>query len=564
MPRQQQLPRRNRRSRGGDAGATGEDGGTTSAGGNGSSTGGASSTTGETGDTGEGGSAGEGEPASSNDAPSLGDPCDTNGALACNGAAQKLRLICDAGQWKNNGSCSADENCEQTSGVCAPIDDNCDGLDPGDTYCDANSVRKCNADFVTSPVTEECTAACRVYQGQGQCVWVTQVATGRHTCAVLNTGQLRCWGNNARGQLGLGNTEPLGDQQFEMPPPDVPLDEPVTSVAVASGHHTCAILASGHVRCWGANSAGELGLGSTETIGDNELATQNVNLEESATQVAVGEDFSCALLASGAVRCWGNAYRTGIPNAVSNIGDDESPTENVHLGAKAVQLTAGVQHTCALLETGAVRCWGVYTAGQLGIPEAPNLDRTTILTIDVNVGGKAEFIAASGYSTCAILENLQPWAVKCWGENVYYQLGNGSAQFVGRDAGTMPPSYTNVGATVTQVGVSTFNGCALTSSGVVRCWGLADYAGYALDGAITNELRDATIPKAGGLPPGDVALGGEATSLAVGIFASCAIMKGGTLRCWGNNQDGQLGYGPTVPFVGDDETPADVGDVPVF
>src|SRR5690606_20876687 len=108
-----------------------------------------------------------------------------------------------------------------------------------------------------SRAIEECTAACRVFEGQAQCVRVTQVAAGRHTCAVLSTGQLKCWGANTAGELGLGHTNTIGDEPSEMPPPDVPLDEPVKHVAVGitvtGGNHTCAVLQSGAVRCWGQN-----------------------------------------------------------------------------------------------------------------------------------------------------------------------------------------------------------------------------------------------------------------------------------------------------------------------
>lgn len=540
---------------GGSGGVGGSGGGTSDSGGSEATSSGGSMTTG-----GSGGG-------NTSDDPELGAACDDPGALGCNGSAQKLRLICEEGVWKNNGSCNANENCEQTSGVCAPIDVRCDGLAVGGRYCDDKTVRECGPDRVNSEAVEECSAACVVYESHGQCATVTHVAAGRHTCAVLSTGQLRCWGYNGSGQLGYGHTENLGDQEFEMPPPDVPLGAKVLQVAVAElSSHTCAILETGAVRCWGHNDAGQLGLGHTDDVGSTSAPSEDVPLEERATQVVTGSSHTCALLESGNVRCWGSGVALGLPAAAGSVGDNETPSQNVPLGGKAVQIASGAQHTCARLESGAVRCWGSSADGQLGLPGASSLDSEVRPTIDVALSGGAEFISAGGYSSCAIRELLYGnRAFFCWGNNFHYQLGNGTDEYVGRDAGDMPPSETPIGATAVQAGVSSYNGCALTSSGVVRCWGQADYAGYGMDGYVASSKRNGAPAGdlVGDIPPDDVPIGAPVVTISVGQGVTCAILQQGTLRCWGENASGQLGYG-NIEFVGDDETPEDMGDVPVF
>ncbi|MFP2900916.1 RCC1 domain-containing protein [Corallococcus sp. 4LFB] len=134
-----------------------------------------------------------------------------------------------------------------------------------------------------------------------------QLATGLgHTCALLSTGRVRCWGANASGQLGLGHTRAIGD------------DEPIASVGTvdlggaralritAGDRHTCALLTSGHVRCWGDNTHGQLGLGHTDTLGDDEPPpTTDVPVGAPVQDLAAGGDHTCALLFSGRPRCWG-------------------------------------------------------------------------------------------------------------------------------------------------------------------------------------------------------------------------------------------------------------------
>jgi alpha-tubulin suppressor-like RCC1 family protein len=188
-----------------------------------------------------------------------------------------------------------------------------------------------------------------------------------YTCALLVGGSVRCWGYNFNGQLGIGNTTTIGDD--ESPTTNVDLGG-TSAIAVSAGKsHTCALLTGGNVRCWGINTFGQLGIASAVQIGDNESPTTNVNLGgASATAITTGEDYACALLVGGNVRCWGRNFygQLGIGNTTT-IGDDESPITNVNLGIAATAVTAGQYHACAVLADANVRCWGNNTAGKLGI-----------------------------------------------------------------------------------------------------------------------------------------------------------------------------------------------------
>lgn len=194
-------------------------------------------------------------------------------------------------------------------------------------------------------------------------------ASGDRTCAVLTSGALRCWGSGANGVLGRGNTDNIGDN--EVPSSVAPIDVggPVQQAALGA-EHACALLTAGTVRCWGSNEHGKLGYGHTALIGDNEAPASagDVSVGGVVRQIAAGGSATCALLATGAVRCWGFGSVLGYM-VLADIGDNELPdseAREVNAGGAVEQLTMGNDHTCVLLTRGAVRCWGDGRGGALG------------------------------------------------------------------------------------------------------------------------------------------------------------------------------------------------------
>src|SRR5690606_28354932 len=186
-------------------------------------------------------------------------------------------------------------------------------------------------------------------------------------CALLQSGAVRCWGRF--GGYGYGNLDNIGDQPGEMPPPDIDLGGTVLGLSSGSAH-TCARMAGGSVRCWGANSWGELGLGHTNTIGDQpgEMPPPIVDLGGPVAQLSLASQGACALMETGTVRCWGRYGMFSYGNNL-DLGNEpgEMPPPDVDLGpGTIVKLEVGSLHACVLLDTGAVRCWGYGNWGLLG------------------------------------------------------------------------------------------------------------------------------------------------------------------------------------------------------
>ena len=159
---------------------------------------------------------------------------------------------------------------------------------------------------------------------------VTQISLGfSHTCALLNTGKVRCWGDGEYGQLGYGNENDIGDDNGETPASagDVNVGGTVTQISLGS-YHTCALLNTGNVRCWGWGSLGRLGYGNETDIGDDETPADagDVNVGGTVVQISAGLYHTCALLNTGKVRCWGEGSfgRLGYGNE-NDIGDGEDP-----------------------------------------------------------------------------------------------------------------------------------------------------------------------------------------------------------------------------------------------
>jgi hypothetical protein len=236
---------------------------------------------------------------------------------------------------------------------------------------------------------------------------VVHVAVGTHSsCALVATGRVKCWGGNGNGQVGDGTTVD------RLSP--VKVEGGVGMTAVDLGQdHACTAAPSGMASCWGRNADGELGDGTTS---DRAAAAPVTGLANVAA-VSVGGHFSCALLRDGTVQCWGS-------NADGALGDGTAvpsrPAPAPVAGITgATQISTGWRHACALLASGALRCWGQNTFGQVG-------DGTTTARpspVAVEAGGKLTRVAAGRMHTCAIRED---GVLLCWGRNQEAQLGDGT------------------------------------------------------------------------------------------------------------------------------------------
>ena len=407
--------------------------------------------------------------------------------------------------------------------------------------------------------------------------------SGGHTCAVVTGGAVRCWGRNDYGQLGYGHTNTLGDDENPASIGNVNVGGTVTQIAIG-GFHTCALLMGGTVRCWGANQYGQLGYGHTDTIGDDEkpdsVANVDLGMGVTATQIATGGNHTCALLeATNTVRCWGaNQYGQLGYGDTDTIGDDEKPDSvasvDLGLGVTATQIALGADHSCVLLTGGAVRCWGQNDHGQLGYGNTDTIGDDekpdSVANVDLGMGVTATQIALGADHSCVLLTG---GAVRCWGQNDHGQLGYGHTDTIGDDEKPASIGNVYVRGSVTQIvaggGLTLIpsfgqtrlevigHTCALLDTGNVRCWGNNYYGqlGYGHE----DYIGDDEIPASSG----NINIGGSVRQIAIGKTHSCALLVGGTIRCWGANFSyGQLGYGHYLR-IGNNESPASAGDVNV-
>lgn len=284
--------------------------------------------------------------------------------------------------------------------------------------------------------------------------FATAISAGqRHTCA-LATGSVSCWGRNSSGQLGNGSTT-----NALTPVTVVNLGGTATLIA-AGGFHTCALLSTGSVRCWGNNLSGQLGNGTTT----NSLVPVTVSkLGGVATSIVAGELHTCALLTNGSVRCWGGNPSGQLGNGTTRRLTRPGTVRNLE-GVPTV-IAAGQFHTCVRLMNGSVRCWGRNDKGQLGNGRTTNA--LTPVTVS-NLGGGATLVAAGGFHTCALLST---GSIRCWGSNVSGQLGNGMMTF---SATPTPVPVFSLFSSAQGIACGGSFTCAQLSDGAIACWGNND------------------------------------------------------------------------------------------
>ena len=307
---------------------------------------------------------------------------------------------------------------------------------------------------------------------------VTAVSAGReYTCALLGGGAVKCWGNNYFAQLGNGSTTNSST------PVDVTDLTDATAVSAGIGNHTCALLRSGKVKCWGSNGGGQLGNGSKT----NSRTPVDVENLAGVTAISTGGGHTCALLRSGTVQCWGW-------NSFGELGNDAIPTYglgNISLTPVAVQdvtdatAISGTDHTCALLNDGRVKCWGNDNFGQVRIGSKANDSSTPVPVV---VAGLADVTAISaGYlHTCALLRS---GAVQCWGDNGNSQMGNGTT------TGRRSPLMSVTGLTgVTAISAGGGHTCALLNGGAIQCWGNNYYGQLGNGSKVESSVPVAVAP----------------------------------------------------------------------
>lgn len=361
-----------------------------------------------------------------------------------------------------------------------------------------------------------------------------------HSCVLKRSGLIWCWGSNQFTQLGDGShTAPFAIQPDTFVPKKINVGwdkegfgKPIIpAIAVDAGdNHTCAVYNDGSVFCWGYNGLGQLGNGGLP----RSATPMQVPGVTEVKDANAGGLHTCVVVTDGGVRCWGQnelgqlgnntTINLAAPVNVLSIGSgmDEIPATLVH---------AGDYHTCALLKDSSVRCWGYGGYGQLGSPEAPGVSLTPVRVkgIGSDSGNEVPAIALSGggFFSCAVLLG---GTVRCWGRGDAGQLGSAIAQ------SSMPLTVPGI-STATTTSSGHEHTCVVLTDHTVRCWG------YNNDGQLGNGTAGSNTESA---TPITVTGINNAIAIGAGDFHTCAVLKDGTVNCWGDNHLGQLGNGESV------------------
>ncbi|MBK7863848.1 MAG: hypothetical protein IPJ65_35625 [Archangiaceae bacterium] len=410
-------------------------------------------------------------------------PATTNGSATCDGTS--CGLACSPGYLACQGTCAL---CPTGAAITA-----CSGASCVATTC-TNGLLKC---------------------GSG-CCSARLVSAGRvYGCALTTTGAVKCWGNNNEGQLGDGTLT------RRLTPVDAASGLASTGRRVCAGsNHTCALTTANTLKCWGWNSSGQLGDGTTV---NRALPVDVLGLGSGASAVAIGEYHSCAVTGAGGLKCWGSNFSGTLGDGTTVASS--TPVDVAGLTAGVAGVAVGRDFSCALTTAGAVQCWGGNHSGQLG--DGTTIDRLTPVPV-VGLTGGVTAITAGDAHVCAL---TTAGGLKCWGSLSEGQLGDGTVPGLTFHRAT-PGDVTGLTSGVASVSAGGSHSCAVTTTGALRCWG-SNRNGEIGDGTMARRLTPVTV----------TGLGSGVATVSAGADHTCALTAAGLLKCWGGNAFGQLGDG---------------------
>lgn len=344
---------------------------------------------------------------------------------------------------------------------------------------------------------------------------VIQISSGkRHTCALQNNGEVYCWGDNLNYQLGsLGNDSGI--------PKLVPNLNNVISIS-AGGQHTCALKKNGSVQCWGLNTFGQLGI--PIQVNQPRIASlKEIKELKNIKSISLGENHSCALDNLGDIYCWGDNSEGQL--LTNQISESALPIKNNYI-SKISMISSGNQHICALHLKGEVFCWGDNRSGQIGNRKIQN---KTIVNLVQNLKN-IKSIYAGGSSTCALSNSN---SIYCWGDNTFSQLGVENT-IENKNAKLPVPFKVDHLLEIKELSIGDNHVCGLTKNSTVICWGSNSKNNFQLGTVTKNSIHYLPLEVPNLL---------DINSISAGGLHTCALKNNGTVYCWGNNFQGQLGNG---------------------
>ena len=335
-------------------------------------------------------------------------------------------------------------------------------------------------------------------------------------CALTRVGGVKCWGLNLFGQVGNDTTVSPQPTPVDV----VGLTSGVTAV-VAGGFHACAVTSGGGLKCWGMNSSGQLGDGTTTS---RQVPVAVGGLTSGVRTVSLGLNHTCAVTTAGGVKCWGANLDGQLGNPATLFST--SPVPVVGLSTGVASVAAGGFHTCALSRAGALRCWGSNFSGEIG--DGTTTIRATPVAVS-GLGSQVATVSAGGSYTCA---SKMAGEALCWGSNSSGELGLGDQR-----SRLTPTPLAGLPTGVTSVSAGHDATTCAIAAGEAWCWG-DNQSGQV--GDTTTTERD--------LPVRVVRFPGVAVQVVVGTFQTCALNGMNRAFCWGGNSSGQLGIGKISGF----------------
>ena len=441
----------------------------------------------------------------------IGDKCNDWACEAAAGGCIKTTKP-DGTACSDDNACTAGDTCQ--AGACAagaPVacvaQDQCHdaGLcDPTSGTCSNPSKADNTACDDGNPSTNN--DMCRAgtcAPNTSACTTVQSMDAGNYsTCVIWTGGELWCWGYNSSGQLGIGSTS------TKTTPTQLAFGG--WAIINVGSFHACGIQADSTLWCWGANSSGQLGIGPS----GNQTTPVEVG-NTGWTQVSLGSGHTCATTASGRLWCWGG-------NSYGQLGIGSTANRSIPSqvsGTTWRSVATGSWHTCATKSDGTLWCWGLNNAGQLGIGTS-DYSKPTPSQVD---GSNWDSVSAGYQHTCATKTDGTLW---CWGYNPYGQLGDGTTSGRSRPQQVAGSGWADVSAGYGHT-------CARRTDRTLWCWGY-NQSGEVGDGTTAMRPNPTQLP------------GADWTGVSVGSGFTCATRFGTSLSCWGNNGYGQLGDGSTV------------------
>jgi alpha-tubulin suppressor-like RCC1 family protein len=334
------------------------------------------------------------------------------------------------------------------------------------------------------------------------------------TCGITSSDKLKCWGTNSAGQVGDGT---VTDKKVP-----VAIDSATSYRAVyMSGYNSnCAITTDDVLKCWGANSAGQLGDG-TKTAS---LVPKVVDSSTRYSQLVLASSSLCGITTAGILKCWGANGSGQVGNGTTT---EQLTPQVIDTGTLYQNIVMASNTVCGITTAKVLKCWGSNSSGEVGVGSTLNVLSPTV----IDAGVLYKQVVTNNGTTCALTDG---GAVKCWGSNIFTQVGNGlsASQYT-------TPQAVDAMTVYSRVYTRGFSSFGITTAGALKAWGFNTSAGQLGDGSLTNRSTPVAI---------DVA---STYADVRAQFHTCAITTSGVLKCWGDNTFGQVG----VNTVGTQATP---------